>query len=129
MKNTVLAPAVLASAILACVGCGAQANSRATLEELKAAMGARSTTPGDREANTQLAVRVVEEGALENLRRDEVIDAIGRGNPCSVRPACAERGYEDDDWIYDIGDDPTAPSIVVGFDTSGRVSRSTYITH
>lgn len=109
--------------------CGAPANAAGTLEELKAALQAHTATPGDRDANNQLAVRVVEEGALENLRRDEVIDAIGRGTACSVRPACAERGFEDDDWIYDIGDDPSAPSLILGFDSSGRVSRSTYITH
>lgn len=109
--------------------CGPRADHTHTLEEVRAAMQAPSNSPGDRAANNDLAIRAVEEGAFENLRRDEVINAIGRGTTCSVRPVCAERGFEDDDWIYDIGNDPSAPSIILGFDTSGRVSRSTYLTH
>ena len=109
--------------------CGPRADHTHTLEEVRAAMAQSSSSPGDRALNNDLAIRAVEEGAFENLRRDEVINAIGRGTPCSVRPVCGERGFEDDDWIYDIGNDPAAPSIILGFDTSGRVSRSTYITH
>lgn len=120
---------LLLGSLALATACGAPSNPAATLEELKAAMTSHTSTPGDRDANNHLAVRVVEEGALENMRRDEVIEAIGRGTACSVRPACAERGFEDDDWIYDVGDDPSAPSLILGFDSSGRVSRSTYITH
>lgn len=114
-------------------GCGGAVDHTQTLAELRAAIDAPVTTPGDRQLHNDLVVRVAEEGALEGLRRDEVTTKIGRGRDCSEFPLCLEREYDADDWVYEVGTDPSGsvghmPTLLVGFDASGRVARTTYIT-
>lgn len=113
--------------------CGGAVNHDQTLAELRAAIDAPVTTPGDRQLHNDLVVRVAEEGALEGLRREEVTLKIGRGRDCSEFPLCMEREFEADDWVYEVGTDPSGgvghmPTLLVGFDASGRVMRTTYIT-
>jgi hypothetical protein len=120
-------------ALLGLAGCGAAVNHDQTLAELRAAIAAPVTTPGDRQAHNDLVVRVTDEGALEGLLRDEVTAKIGRGRDCSEFPLCLEREFEADDWVYEVGTDPAGgvarmPTLIVGFDASGRVMRTTYIT-
>jgi hypothetical protein len=127
-----LALALLASSVAAACGGGA-ANRQQTLDELRAAMGREVTTPGDRQAHNDVVVRVVDSGALEGMTRDEVLAAIGRGRPCSESSLCAGRDYEDDDWVYEVGADPRGsvgrmPTLIVGFDRTGKVSHTSYIT-
>ena len=127
-----LALVALAAAGLA--ACGAAVNHDATIAELRAAMDAPVTTPGDRQTHNDLVMRVSAEGALEGLRRDEITAKLGgRGRDCSEFPLCMEREFDADDRVYEVGTDPAGgvghmPTLIVGFDPSGRVMRTTYIT-
>ena len=125
--------ALTALALTGLGGCGGAVDHTQTLAELRAAIDEPVTTPGDRQLHNDLVVRVAEEGALEGLRRDEVTTKIGRGRDCSEFPLCREREYDADDWVYEVGTDPSGsvghmPTLLVGFDASGRVARTTYIT-
>lgn len=118
---------------LTLAACGGAVNHTAMLSELRTAMTLPVTTPGDRQTHNDLVVEVVEAGALEGLRRDEVTAKIGRGRDCSEFPMCMQREFDADDWVYEVGTDPTggishAPTLILGFDPSGRVTRTTYIT-
>ena len=118
--------------LAACSGAAA-ANHDSMLSELRTAITLPVTTPGDRQTHNNLVMEVVEERALEGLRRDEVTAKIGRGRDCSEFPLCLEREFDADDWVYEVGTDPAggishAPTLIVGFDPSGRVTRTTYIT-
>lgn len=124
---------LLALAGLGLAACGAAVNHDQTIAELRAAMTEPVTTPGDRQLHNDLVVRVADEGALEGLRRDEVTAKIGRGRDCSEFPLCMEREFDADDWVYEVGTDPAGgvahmPTLIVGFDPSGRVMRTSYIT-
>jgi hypothetical protein len=128
-------PCALVPWLWVAAGCGggSGADRQRTLDELRAAVGREVVTPGDRQMHDALVVRVVETGALEGMTRGEVMAVIGRGRPCSESALCADRGYEGDDWIYDVGRDPRGgvarlPTLIVGFDRTGRVDRTSYIT-
>lgn len=108
--------------------CGPAADHRETLSALRGEINRTEAPAAEQDSRATLAVRVVEEGALDRMRRDQVIQTIGHGDPCSRHPFCAERGFEDDDWVYTLGEDTNAPSIIVGFDEGGVVMRTTYIT-
>ena len=108
--------------------CGPAVDHRETLSALRSAINRTDAPAAGQDSRAALAVRVVEEGALDRMRRDQVIAAIGHGDTCSRHPFCAERNFEDDDWVYTLGEDTNAPSIIVGFDDGGVVMRTTYIT-
>ncbi len=72
--------------------------------------------------------QVVDADALQGLRRFEVQERLGRGDPCSRHPRCAELGFEPDDWFYGVGAlgggyPGPVPSLIVGFDHHGVVVR------
>jgi hypothetical protein len=76
--------------------------------------------------NSRLVQSMVEEHVFDDMMRDEVEAKIGRGDPCSRHPRCAEQGFEDDDWFYAVGQMGEAsvgnvPILILGFDHTGRV--------
>lgn len=120
--------ASLALSLLA--GCGgASVDREAHLRRLSDAIQAPVSSPDEAAENSRLVQQVVEEGLLEEMTRDEVSAAIGRGDDCSRHPRCAENGFEDDDWFYTVGTmgDGSAgvvPILIVGFDRFGKVTRT-----
>lgn len=113
-------------------GAGSGMSRQQQLTELNAAMDREVTDLEQSYEHSRLVEAVVEEGTLERMTRPEVQEAIGRGDPCSRHPRCAEAGFEDDDWFYHVGQmgGVRAPILIVGFDREGRVGRTWYLrTH
>ncbi len=114
--------------------CGAAADHTATLRRLHEAMSAEVASSEVLEDHNRLVEDVVSSGALEGLFQREVTERIGRGQTCGTSELCAEHGFRPTDWIYDVGhapgdpDLPAGPTLVVGFDSSGRVIDTYYRT-
>ena len=115
-------------------GCGAAADHTATLRRLHEAIGAEVASSVVLEEHNRLVEDVVSSGALEGLFQREVTERIGRGQECGSSDLCASHGFRPTDWMYDVGhapgdpDLPAGPTLVVGFDTSGRVIDTYYRT-
>ena len=132
-----LAPILFLAAAIATgasAGCGAAADHTATLRRLHEAMTAEVASSEILEDHNRLVEDVVSSGALEGLFQREVTERIGRGQDCGSSELCADHGFRPTDWIYDVGhapgdpDLPAGPTLVVGFDTSGRVIDTYYRT-
>lgn len=98
------------------------------LANLHRAMEAPVSTREGSIENSHLVQDTVDADALQGMRRFEVEETIGRGDPCSRHPRCAEIGFEDDDWFYTVGGlgagfGGPVPLLIVGFDREGRVTR------
>ena len=115
-------------------GCGAAADHTATLRRLHEAMTAEVASSEILEDHNRLVEDVVSSGALEGLFQREVTERIGRGQECGSSELCADHGFRPTDWMYDVGHAPgdpglaAGPTLVVGFDTSGRVIDTYYRT-
>jgi len=127
LTATVVVPTLLAVTAIACGGTGvAPEEYRRRLRE---AIDAPVSSPEQSADNSRLVEEALNERALDDMTRDEVEAAIGRGDPCSRHPRCAENGFEDDDWFYAVGQmgegaSGAVPVLIVGFDRTGRVDRS-----
>jgi hypothetical protein len=115
-------------ALVLCSACGAQgANRDELIPRLRDAMLSQVSSQQQNEDNSRLIQEVVESGALEDMTRPEVEQAIGRGDVCSRHERCRENEFDDDDWYYSVGTmgeayrGGAAPVLIVGFDRSGRV--------
>lgn len=116
---------VLASA----AGCGGPPVDReGTFRRLREARTAE-LAPSDAEAledHNRLVESARDANLLDGMRRHEVEAALGRGDECAARPICAQRGFNETDWVYEIGQRdgvPWGPTLVVGFDRQGIVER------
>lgn len=131
MKNAWL---LLATSISIAPGCGAAVDRTATLARLHDAIGAEVTDETVLEDHNRLVEDVVSSGVLEGLFQREVTERIGRGQECGSSELCADHGFRPTDWMYDIGHAPgdpdlaAGPTLIVGFDTSGRVVDTYYRT-
>jgi hypothetical protein len=118
----------LGFACVLAVACGGQSINRDdTLRRLSDAIQAPVSSPEEAAQSSRLVEQVVEEGMLEDMTRQEVSAAIGRGDDCSRHPRCAEAGFEDDDWFYNVGQmgegaTGALPILIVGFDRFGKVT-------
>jgi hypothetical protein len=126
--------AILLSSLLFTIGCGGGSSQSRDqlLGQLDAAIEEPVPDEETSHRHSRLAMEIVEDGVLERMNRVEVEQAIGRGDPCSRHPRCAENGFADDDWFYTVGQSggEQAPLIIVGFDREGRVDRTWYMrTH
>ena len=85
------------------------------------------TRPGHKRIGDYL----LEAGALTE---DELEEALGRGTECGMKHLCAQRDFRGNDWIYELGHAPgddqlaAGPTLIVGFDSTGRVFRTFYMT-
>jgi hypothetical protein len=119
---------LLALSVALVAGCGGpQINRDDTLRRLSDAIQAPVASPEEAQENSRLVATVVEEGLLEDMTREEVSTKIGRGDDCSRHPRCAEAGFEDDDWFYNVGQmgegaAGAVPILIVGFDRFGKVT-------
>ncbi len=122
-----LAAAALALMTTACGG--SSINAADTMAQLRTAIDSPVESSEDGQANSRLVETALEENIFDSMLRQEVQDAIGRGDPCSRHPRCAQNGFEDDDWFYTVGQmgessTGTLPIMILGFDHTGRVVRS-----
>ncbi|MFW5920613.1 MAG: hypothetical protein ACOCUS_02145 [Polyangiales bacterium] len=115
---------------LALVGCGAGTAQKRQelLPKLQSAMTAPVDTPEQSQEHSRLAEQVADSEMLMDMPRHEVEEALGKGDPCSRHPRCAEKGFEADDWYYQIGrmgesDPGRLPALIVGFDRFGKVTQ------
>lgn len=115
-------------------GCGARQDHTATLASLREAVHAEVTDAEVLERHNRLTEDVVQAGALEGMFEREVTAAIGRGQNCGSSSLCADHGFGPSDWIYDVGHAPgdpglpAGPTLIVGFESTGRVDRTYFLT-
>lgn len=125
-----IALAFLLAVSFGLAACGAVPMSREeALPQLRAAIDKSLSTPEDSQENSRLVEKILDDNVLDEMFRHEVEEAIGRGDPCSRHPRCAENGFDDNDWFYTVGQmgegrTGAVPVLIVGFDTSGRVVRT-----
>ncbi len=122
-----------ALALSASAGCTKKPTAYETLPQLKSALDEPVTSPEQNKQHSDLARLVSEEGHLEGLSRTDVEAKLGKGDPCARHPLCRERGFEDDDWYYEVGtlsespDTPYLryrPALILGFNRFGKVERT-----
>jgi hypothetical protein len=113
-------------------GCPPHVDRASTLPRLHTAIGEEVSGATVLDAHNQLVRDVVESGVLEGMFQQEVQDALGRGTECGTRELCAQHGFRATDWTYDVGHAPgdpnlpAGPTLVVGFDRTGRVHDTYY---
>jgi hypothetical protein len=120
-------------AIALCVaGCPHTLDRSTTLPRLHAAIDEEVSGPTVLEDHNTLVHDVVESGVLEGMFQQEVQDALGHGAECGTRELCAQHGFRPSDWTYEVGHAPgdpslpAGPTLVVGFDRTGRVNNAYY---
>jgi len=102
------------------------------LGSLREAMETPVSSAEDAAHHSRVTMDAVEGDALYGMRRHEVQDVLGRGDPCSRHPQCAEHGFEGDDWFYLVGQmgesgyGGPVPVLIVGFDHHGQATRVWY---
>ena len=112
------------------LGCGAglsQDEAAQLRRELREAIQAPVTSRDERDRHSRLLESAVDRGALSGLDQDGLRAALGPGVACTPR-LCAEHGFNEGDWDYEIGQnhDPKLkqlPVLIVGFDPRRRVAR------
>jgi hypothetical protein len=126
--------ALLSLLALACAACGASVDRPATLRRLRAAIDAEIGSATALEDANQLAEDVGRSGVLEGMFQHELQDALGRGRNCGVNALCARHHFRQTDWIYELGhapgdpELPAGPTLIIGFDSTGRVDRTFHLT-
>ena len=116
-------------ALLAATGCGARVPPEQLLANLRDAMQGDVASAEASAAHSRAVESALDENALNGLRRDEVEQRIGRGEPCSRHPRCAEHDFRDNDWFYEVGHaargyGSALPLLILGFNRAGRVERT-----
>lgn len=112
----------------ALAGCGATMKRTQALPELRSAIRTPVDSRTQNEENSRLVERIADGRVLDGMRRHEVAEALGKGDPCSRHPRCREEGFDPDDWFYTVGrmgrsDTGRQPILIVGFDRTGQVDR------
>lgn len=129
IERTILPMALLALVASVLPACGGGVPREQLLGNLRQAIDGDVADEQASAAHSRSVQAALDEGAVNGLRRDEVEELLGRGEPCSRHPRCAEHGFNDNDWFYEVGR-PAAgygralPLMILGFDRAGRVSRS-----
>ena len=116
-------------ALFPLVACAHGASAAETLPKLRAAIDGQVSSPEQNAQNSALVTQVSDDKQLHGLTRIEVSDKLGAGDPCSRHPICGERGFEGDDWYYEIGREGSEyvrhrPALIVGFSRFGKVERT-----
>jgi len=102
--------------------------------ELRDAMRRPVHDKAERDENSRTLADVVGHDVLHGMNRDEIKAAFGPGQACRA-PLCAEHGFDDGDFYYEIGQAEGSgvkqlPVLIVGFDPKGRAARIwTLTTH
>jgi hypothetical protein len=114
--------------------CGPGVDREGSLTRLRAAIDAEVTDAVVLEDHNQLAEDVSNGGVLEGMFQHELSERLGRGQNCGANELCARHDFRATDWIYEVGhapgdpELPAGPTLIVGFDSTGRVDRTFYMT-
>lgn len=112
------------------MGCAHGPGPAETLPKLSGALDSPVESTAQNSENGALVERVSEEKMLHGMTRTEVAKALGReGDPCSRHPMCDKRGFDSEDWYYEIGSEGSSyvrhrPALILGFSRFGKVERS-----
>jgi hypothetical protein len=115
--------------VLCATACAKQPTAYETLPQLKQALVTPVSSDEQNKQHSALAELVSEQGHLEGLTRLQVEEKVGRGDDCERHPLCGERGFEDDDWYFEVGEQGQSyvryrPALIVGFNRFGTVERT-----
>ena len=127
MMKTISPSFLVLSLLAVSIGCGGpQRPAGETLSELATAIRTPVMDAQQSDDNSRFVERLVEDGTLQGMRRFEVEEAIGRGEPCSRHARCAEQGFAGNDLFYMVGASGTfsgaLPQLIIGFGREGRVN-------
>lgn len=124
MRNASIATLMV---LLSLPGCGgASVDREETLTRLRSALSAE-LAQGDNvtlEDHNQLVESIRDGNVLDGMRRSEVEEALGRGQECGNRPLCADHGFGETGWVYEVGQREGVawgPTLIIGFDRQGIV--------
>lgn len=118
--------------VLLGTACGSTPGSQRSLPDqdpmltMRNAIGTPVSTPEQSAEHSRLVESLVSDAVFEGMSRAEIEAAIGRGDPCSRHPRCAENEFSSGDWFYDVGtfDGVQVPLLIIGFDPAGRADRT-----
>jgi len=118
----------IVSGALCLVSCGAALPPAQRLASLRQALDGDVPSREVSAEHSRVVEATLDDNALNGLRRDEVQEILGRGEPCSRHPRCAQHDFQDNDWFYEVGHSAEGygsalPLLILGFDRAGRVSR------
>lgn len=104
-------------------------SAQQTIPQLRDALSEPVSTPEKNKQNSELVVTISENKHIEGLSRLELESKLGKGSPCSEHPMCGERGFDDEDWYYEVGTEGSSyirhrPALIVGFNRFGKVERT-----
>jgi hypothetical protein len=122
------------TALAAAPACGASVDRPSTLRRLRSAIEAEVSDQTVLEDHNQLAEDVGRSGVLEGMFQHELQEALGRGTNCGASELCARHDFRATDWMYELGHAPgdpdlaAGPTLLVGFDSTGRIDRTFYLT-
>jgi hypothetical protein len=100
-----------------------------TLPQLHAAIDAPVESSEQNAKNSALAEQVSNDRQIHGFTREELSEKLGAGDPCQRHPICAEKGFDAEDWYYEIGREGGSyirhrPALIVGFSRFGKVERT-----
>lgn len=124
-------PLLLTAAGLALAACATTVDPQrvaSARDHLRAAMQTDVATREQRDAQSRLLLREVDDAKLDGLSTHELEATLGHGQVCRASDLCAKEGFGPDDWYYpigQIGDEKIKqlPTLIIGFDPKGRVQR------
>ena len=129
-----LSPFVLALVVVSTTGCPMTMDRPSTLTRLRAAIDEAVEGPTVLEDHNQLVEDIVRSAVFEGMYESQIQESLGRGDDCGVREMCREHGFRESDWTYEVGRQPgdpslpAGPTLIIGFDRQGHVSRTYYVT-
>jgi outer membrane protein assembly factor BamE (lipoprotein component of BamABCDE complex) len=111
------------------LGCAHGPGREVTLPQLKAALDSPVDSAAQNSQNSQLAEHISNDKQLHGMTRSELAEQLGPGDVCSRHPLCAERGFDDNDWYYEVGQEGGSylrhrPALIVGFNRFAKVERT-----
>jgi hypothetical protein len=111
------------------VGCAHGPGPEQTLPQLRAAIASPVESADQNAQNSALVEQVSNDKQIHGLTREELAERIGHGEPCQRHPLCADKGFDDGDWYYEVGREGGSylrgrPALVVGFSRFGKVERT-----
>jgi len=127
MLRAALTSLLISTSLL--TSCASTPPASETLPRLQRAMSEPVQNEQHNRDNSALLEQVADAQHLDGLTRSDVIGAIGKGDLCSRHPTCGEKGFDGEDWYYEVGAaGPTylkaRPVLILGFDRFGKVVRT-----
>jgi len=110
-------------------GCAHGPGRELTLPQLKEALDRPVESATQNSQNSALVEQISNDKQLQGMTRDELAQQLGPGDVCSRHPLCAERGFDEHDWYYEVGKEGGSyvrhrPALIVGFNRFAKVERT-----